>query len=95
MAEGDSFTRKVIELKFVLQDGDFGGGNALTDRGLSCKASIDKPGPPDKNTAKVDVYGLTLQKMEQLTTLGFGPGEMQRNLLVVRAGVEDTLSVVF
>jgi hypothetical protein len=90
-----SFHRKVLELTFILQDGDFGGGNALTIRGLACKASIDKPGLPDKNSAKVDVAGLSMERMEQLTTLGFGPGEMQRNLIRISAGDGETMTVIF
>jgi hypothetical protein len=90
-----SFTRKIIEMTFVLSDGDFGGGNALTVNGLSCSVSIEKPGLPDKGTAKIGLVGLTLAHMEELTTLAFRAGEMQRNLVTIKAGDGDSMAVVF
>ena len=95
MAEGNSFVKRALAIKFILQEGDFGGGNALEVMGLACKVAIEKPGLPDKNSAKIDITGLALERMEELTTLGFLPGTMQRNLVVVRAGTEDDLTVVF
>jgi hypothetical protein len=90
-----SFTQKIIELKFVLSEGDFGGGNTLTIRGLNTTVSVDKPGPPDKNSAKITIIGLTYDHMSELTTLNFKPDELQKNLVTISAGTEETMTVIF
>lgn len=92
---GKSFKRRILAFKFVLSDGDFGGGNTLEVQGLGATVKVDKPGQPDKNSAKISLTGLSLAHMEELTTLGFKSNEMQRNLVTVSAGAEGDMSVIF
>ncbi|MDA8485842.1 hypothetical protein NNO07_22475 [Pseudomonas resinovorans] len=91
-----SFTKKQIEVRFTLGDGEFAaGGNTkiIKDLGVSC--AIDKPGLPDKNKASLAIFGMLLDDMAQLTTLSFRPLQVQKNLIQVLAGENDQLSVVF
>lgn len=92
-----SFTKKAIEVEFILLSGDFGGGNTKTIRGLPVTASIKKPGLPEKNSLDLAISGLPLADLESLTTLSFRKLQSQRNLIQVRAGDDngDALSVVF
>jgi hypothetical protein len=94
-----SFDVKAIEVSIVLAEGDFGGGNTLTltggTGGMTLNVTVDKPGQPDQNKAEVNVKGLTYEHMAQLTTLGFRSGEMQKNMITIRAGTEGVLSTVY
>lgn len=92
-----SFTQKEIELTVVLGKGSFGGqGNTKIIKGLAVKCEVEKVSLPDKNKAKVQVYGLAMADMEQMTTLAFLPLETQKNYLQIKAGEKDTeLSFVF
>jgi hypothetical protein len=95
-----SFANKIITVTIVLADGDFGGqGNTLTipggHGGLTMSVDVEKPGQPDNNKASLRITGLSYEHMDQLTTLGFGPQESQKNLLKVEAGTEDSQTVLF
>jgi hypothetical protein len=94
-----SFEKKVLKVTVILAEGDFGGGNALeipgAPDGLAMTVSVDKPGQPDNNKASITVQGLSLEHMAEMTTLGFGPQEMQKNLVKVEAGTGDASSVIF
>jgi hypothetical protein len=90
-----SFVKRILEFKFVLSDGDFGGGNTLTVRGLGSKVTVEKPGLPDKNSASIDIVGLSYEHMAELTTLSFKANEMQKNLVTVSAGDDERMTVIF
>lgn len=92
----ESFTKKVIETHLTLANGSFGGkGNTKIIRGLATDVSIERPGLPDKDKARVKIYNLPLQEMEQLTTLAFRPLEVRKNIVRILAGSENNLSEVF
>lgn len=92
----ESFTKKVIETHLTLATGSFGGqGNTKIVRGLATDVSIERPGLPDKDKARVKIYNLPLQEMEQLTTLAFKPLQVRKNIIRIFAGNENDLSEVF
>ena len=76
----DSYTIKTLKVT-VTQD-----GTARAMEGLAVEATITKPGLPEKNSAKVKIWGLKYEVMAQLTMLAFRPLESQHNLLEVEAG---------
>lgn len=82
-----SFTQKELEITVVLGKGTFDGqGNTKVMRGLAMQADIEKVSLPDKNKARVQIYGLKLEDMEQMTTLAFLPLETQKNYVQIKAG---------
>jgi len=97
MAETQSYTKKALEITVSLGRGAFsGGGSVLKARGLPVTAHIEKPGLPDSNRASVSLHGLSLEHMEQMTTLAWDPLEYRRNTISIAAGNEgEELSTVF
>lgn len=92
----ESFSKKVIETHLTLASGSFGSqGNTKIIRGLATDVSIERPGLPDKDKARVKIYNLPLQEMEQLTTLAFKPLQVRKNIIRIFAGNENDLSEVF
>lgn len=92
-----TFSLKTIQLEITLGKGVFSeGGNTKIIEGLACEVSIEKPGQPEKNSANINVWGLKLEDMAQLTMLSFKPLEYHKNTITVRAGVQgEELSVAF
>lgn len=91
-----SFDKKVIEVHLTLANSSFSGkGNTKIIRGLATDVSIERPGLPDKDKARIKIYNMSLSDMEQLTTLAFRPLEVQNNLVRVFAGTENNLSEAF
>lgn len=92
-----SYSAKEIEITVVLGKGTFGGnGNTKIIKGLAVQCDVEKVMLPDKNKAKVQVYGMNLDDMEQMTTLAFKPLETQKNHIQIKAGDKDgELSLVF
>jgi hypothetical protein len=94
-----SFGKKLIEVSVILAEGDFGGGNTLVIPGgyggLTMTVDVMKPGQPDQNKASVKVKGLSYDHMAELTTLGFRAQELQRNLISVKAGAGDSMTLIF
>lgn len=92
----ESFTQKILETHLTVASGSFGGkGNTKIIRGLATDVSIERPGLPDKDKARVKIYNLPLSDMEQLTTLAFRPLEVRKNIVRILAGEENNLSEVF
>lgn len=89
--------RRTIKTTIILGDGEFsGGGNTKVYEGLATEVHIRKAGLPEKNSADVRIYGLSLSDMEQLTFLSFMPGEYRKNHIMIEAGnVGEELSVAF
>ncbi len=92
-----AFTQKAIEVTVILGSGSFaGGGNTKIINGLATKASVEKVGLPDKNKANIEITGLKIEDMEQMTTLAFLPLEKQKNLVQIKAGeLDGELSQIF
>lgn len=85
--ENTSYTQKIIEIRITLGKGSFaGGGNTKIINGLGVEVSVEKPGLPDKNKARVKIYNMKLEDIEQLTTLAFRPLQARRNTLSILAG---------
>lgn len=91
------FVQRDIEITIVLSDGSFSGsGNTKIMRGLATKVNVEKVGLPDKNKASVEIYGVSMADMEQMTTLAFETLETDKNLISIKAGNKDsTLDLVF
>ena len=93
----NSFTIKTIRVTFTLGKGAFPGdrdpfsksGRVKTIEGLACDVVIDKPGPPQKNSATVTVWGLSPESMGLLAMLAFKPLESHHNLISIVAGDKD------
>lgn len=82
-----SFTKKCLRVDVVLGEGTFDGEhNSKSFEGLETSVSIEKPGLPDKNTAKVTIIGMSLDDMRQLTMLAFKPLQSQKNVISIFAG---------
>lgn len=93
-----SFRRRKIRVQITLSKGQFknGEGNTiiLDDFGVAVK--IEKNGPPEFGKASVEISGLSLDVMSQLSTLNMHPLFTRRNFLNVFAGDEFSgLSQIF
>ncbi|WP_345822889.1 hypothetical protein ABC766_32140 (plasmid) [Methylobacterium fujisawaense] len=66
-----SFARKCIDVELTLKANTFAGGsNSIYLTGLRVSAHITQPGAPDFGQLQAAIYGLSLSKMNALTTLG-------------------------
>lgn len=102
-----SYSLKTIRVTITLGKGSFrGGGNTIIinpdirqergDIGLPIVVSVEKPGLPDKNSAKVKIVGLSLDAMQQITTLGFRALTNRNNTIQIEAGEQGKeLSSIF
>jgi hypothetical protein len=93
-----SFTEKKITVQFNLANGSFGDGknNTATVTGLRCSANIDATGGVSSNAMQLAVYGLPLDLMNQLSTVGTQLNAQYVNSITVEAGDDQTgMSVVF
>lgn len=92
MSANTSFTRKIIEVSLTLAGGSFSGsggsGNTKTWR-LGTDCEITKPGLPEKNTAKVRIFNVPREDMEQASTLAFKPLQVAKNRVRVMAGDKE------
>lgn len=82
-----SLTRRHIDVEFKLGTGSFGQGGFDTVRvsGLRASATIQKAGGVTLSNITLKVYGLTLDLMNQLTTLGKPLVDGRRNTVSVFA----------
>jgi len=88
-----SFTRKIIEVSLTLTgggtfSGNGGAGNTKTWR-LGTDCEITKPGLPQKNTAKIRIFNMPREDMEQASSLAFKPLQVAKNRVTVLAGDEE------
>lgn len=92
------FERRKIDVAFQLGEGNFGegGSNQVKLSGLRVSSRIIKAGGPSMGTANLQIYGMTLQKMNELSTLGMRPTTVRKNIITVEAGEENgAMSAVF
>lgn len=89
--------KRVMSATFVLGTGTFGstGKNTATVSKLRMGARINRAGGPAMSTAMVEIYGLTLSFMNQLSTLGLVATTLRRNSITIMAGDSDSQTVVF
>lgn len=85
--------RRVIDVTFTLGEGTFGtsGQNIVKLSGLRIHAKIVKAGGPSMGTASLQIYGMKLALMNQLSTLGMAITLVRRNVVTVMAGNEGEL----
>lgn len=93
-----SFKKRVIDVTFQLGQGNLGetGANQVKLSGLRISADIIKAGGPSMGTAQLQIYGMTLEKMNQFSTLGQRPTTQRKNIITVEAGNEgEAMATVF
>lgn len=92
-----AFIERLINVTFVLGEKTFGdtGSNQVKLTGLRVGAKISRAGGPAMSTAAIDVYGMTLDKMNQLSTLGLIATTQRRNTVMVEAGDSNGMATVF
>lgn len=85
-----SFIERLINVKFILGKGAYGesGADTVELAGLRVSAKIIKAGGPSMGTAQVQVFGMTLSQMNQLSTLGMAITLDRKNTVVLTAGDE-------
>lgn len=82
-----SFLQRFLQVQLTLNKGEFAdGSNSKIIDSLAMTASVEKLGPPDFGKASVEIYGMLLEDMEQLTTLNFQPLFVARNYINIFAG---------
>jgi len=83
-----TFVQRQITLTIQLGEGSFGdsGFNTVTLTGLRISAAIDKSGMPGFNMAEIRIFGLDLNLMNQLCTLGKPIVRDRNNTITVMAG---------
>lgn len=84
-----SFTRKILEVSLTLASGTFSGGENTKTWRLGTDCEIIKPGLPQKNTAKIRIFNVPREDMEQAASLAFKPLQVARNRVRVLAGDEE------
>ena len=85
-----SFRRRKLRVQITLSKGQFknGEGNSIIIDDLGITARIEKAGAPEFGKASVEIYGLSYNVMEQLSTLNMSPLFVRRNYINIFAGDE-------
>lgn len=67
-----AFTRKLLDVELTLKSGTFTGSNQNSQRfvGHRVSAHIIQPGAPDMGQMQLGIYGLPLEMMNRMTTMG-------------------------
>ncbi len=91
------FNLKTIRTAITMGEGTFDSkNNTVIIEGLATSVRCEKAGGQDKSKCSIDITGLDLKKMEQLTTLAFLPLTTKKNVVSVLAGEQgQALSLVF
>ncbi len=92
------YAQRALDVTFELGEGEFGesGANSVKLSGLRVSSRIIKAGGPSMGTAQLQIYGMTLDKMNQLSTLGLRPTTVRKNTIMIDAGDKGgLLSSVF
>lgn len=103
-----ALTRKLIQVNFILGTQLLGGAtagpqsfgpdgsDAVTLNELRVIASVKNAGLPSQSTLTMQVYGMKLETMNKLATLGLVQQQLRRNFVTVSAGEEGApLSEIF
>lgn len=91
------YNLKTIRTAITLGEGTFDNkNNTVTIEGLATNIRCTKPGGNDKPKCSIEITGLDIKKMEQLTTLAFLPLTTKKNVVSVLAGEQgQALNLVF
>lgn len=90
---GESFRKRKLQVQLTLRAGTFAdGSNSKIITDLAMTATVEKLGPPDFSKCSVQIKGMSLNDMEQLTTLAFNPlfAYTSRNYINIFAGDDAT-----
>jgi len=93
-----SLVQRLINVKFQLANGTFveSGTDTVELSGLRITCDIVKAGGPSMGTLEMQIYGMTLSLMNQLSTLGIKVTLVPRNVVTVTAGDgESGMGTVF
>lgn len=96
-----AFVERLLRVTFVLGEGAFGEDtganyNTVILSNLRASAKVVKAGGPSMGTLQLQVYGLRLSLMNQLSTLGVMPTLIRRNTVSLEAGDSvNGMAVVF
>jgi hypothetical protein len=92
----NSFTEKLLTAKFELGSGNFTeGGNTLTLSGLRMSAQITKAGGVSMGYLSLDIWGMPMKQMNELSTLGMQVILVRRNTITLLAGDASGMSTAF
>lgn len=89
--------RRLIDVTFELGEGSYGtgGANTVTLSGLRVSANVQNAGGRSMGAAEVRVWGMTLSKMNQLSTLGMVVTAQRKNVLTLSAHNEGEPPATF
>lgn len=89
--------RRLIDVTFELGQGSYGTGgfNTVTLSGLRVSANVQNAGGRSMGSADVRVWGMTLSKMNQLSTLGMVVTAQRKNVLTLSAHNEGEAPSTF
>ena len=91
MAVFDSWGKKYVRVHV-----DMANGTRYTFSDFAMNIKVDKKGSPDLPEGEVIIKGLSLETMEQLTSLTFLKNTRQNNILIIEAGyTEDTIAQIY
>lgn len=93
-----SFTQKLLRATFNLGNGQFFTGtnsDTMVLSGLRMSARITKAGAMAGSELSLTIYGMTISQMNDLCTLGMQIQFLSRNIVVLEAGDESGMSIVF
>lgn len=86
-----------INVTFQLGEGQFGEGGFDTVKleGLRCVVNVDQSGGYGMGVMNLRVYGMNPSVMNQLSTMGMRAGFTTKNRVLVEAGDQSSMSLVF
>lgn len=92
-----SFTKKRINIRFDLTTGVFaGGGNKYEATGLRISVSIQNNGGLAQSKGEFAIYGLPLDVMNQLSTVGTQYNKEYKNGVAIEAGDDESgMTLIF
>lgn len=91
-----SFLHRKIDVEISLESGQFGGGgNSTRIKDKRTTAKIVNYGGASMGQLEMSIYGLPLQMMNQLTTMGTQINLVAKNKIKVYAGVEGKMPLIF
>jgi hypothetical protein len=98
MSGTTSFIQRKLDFTFTLENGTFTGTgqNSVTVSGLRASVAVTRVGAPSFNQATASIYGLTLDMMNDLSTLGMLIANNKRNGVAIYAGDDQNgMGLVF
>jgi hypothetical protein len=98
MSGTTSYIQRKLDFTFTLQNGTFTGtgSNSVTVSGLRASVTVTRVGADSFNQATGQIYGLTLDMMNDLSTMGLLIDNNKRNTIAIYAGDDKSgMGLVF